>query len=109
MTENPSPQNPQENNPWIPPAYTTNIELASGETIDGSGGLSGDEQCIILWTNAGTFHNILEAAAIFGDSTKTSRITIHYSRIESKTFEGFTELRDIQFKTNGSVQVILYK
>lgn len=96
-------------NPWIPEPYTINIELADGRIINGSGGLDGAEESLLLWTDAGTFDTLSEVIGVFDNPDLTSHIKIHYSRIEQKEFVGFTDLRSAQIKTNGAADIRLYK
>lgn len=98
-----------EQNPWIPEPYTINIEFATGYTINGSGGLSGDEDYLILWTDSDTIESWSKLTELFNNPENTRRITIHYSRIESKVFEGYTDLRQAEFKSNNSATIKLHK
>ena len=98
-----------EQSPWIPEPYTINIEFATGDIINGSGGLSGDEDYLILWTDPDTIESWNELTGIFNTPENTRRITIHYSRIESKVFEGYTDLRQAEFKSNNSATIKLHK
>ena len=81
------------------------LTLNNGDTLTTSGAGTYDGY---LWIY-GLSVNITEAAGIFGDASRTEKITVHYQEsIPDSVFEGYTILHAVMMD-EGSTKVCLKK
>lgn len=83
------------------------ITFADGTTILGSG--SGVDNTNRIWLWSKDPMSTVDAALLFDNADKTSKITIFYSKSSQEVYEGYTRLVNFNRDEYGKISVCLSK